>query len=102
MRFMGRSPAAAEPVISMRPDWSRSSPAASRQPPTLDIAKLSASQLRIGVNGMTGQTIILQSSADLAAWQPLATNTLAGSRLIYTNTPPSSPAQRFYRAVLSP
>jgi hypothetical protein len=74
----------------------------SRQPPTLDIAKLSASQFRIGVNGVTGQTIILQGSTNLTAWLPLATNTLAGSRWTYTNTPPASPGQHFYRTILSP
>lgn len=73
-----------------------------RQPPTMDIAALNGLQLRVGVNGVTGQTIVLQGSTDLAAWLPLATNTLAGSRWTYTNTPPSSPARRFYRAVLSP
>ena len=73
-----------------------------RQPPTLDIAKLSASQFRIGVNGVTGQTIIVQGSTNLTTWLPLATNALAGSRWTYTNSPPSSPGRRFYRAVLSP
>jgi hypothetical protein len=74
----------------------------SRQPPTLDIAKLNASQFRIGVNGVAGQTIVLQDSTNLTTWLPLATNTLADSRWTYTNTPPGSPGQRFYRAVLSP
>jgi len=74
-----------------------------RQPPTLDLAKLSASQFRIGVNGLVGQTIILQNSTNLLqTWLPLATNTLASSRWVYTNSPPSSLGRRFYRAVLSP
>ena len=64
--------------------------------------ELNASQFRIGVNGVTGQTISLQGSTDLTAWLPLATNTLAGSRWTHTNTRPGSPAQRFYRAVLGP
>jgi len=74
----------------------------SRQPPTLDIAKLNATQCRIGVNGVTGQTIILQSSTNFPAWVPLATNTLAGSRWTITNNFPGYPDQRFYRAVLGP
>jgi hypothetical protein len=80
-------------------DWVRV--ISNRQPPTLDIAKLNASQLRLGVNGVTGQTIILQDSPDLAAWLPLATNTIADSRWTYTNAPSGNPDQRFYRAVLS-
>ena len=38
---------------------------APRQPPTLDITKLNATQFRIGVNGAAGQVVVLQSSTDL-------------------------------------
>jgi hypothetical protein len=72
----------------------------SRQPPVLDIVQLSAIQFRIGVNGISGQTIVLQSSADLFNWYPLATNTLTSSRWTYTNSPPAG--QLFYRAALAP
>lgn len=73
---------------------------APRQPPTLDIVKLNATQYRIGVNGAAGQTVILQSSPDLQTWTALATNTLATSRWDFTNTPPGSPDARYYRGVL--
>jgi hypothetical protein len=73
-----------------------------RQAPTLDLTELNASQFRIGVSGLVGQTIVLQNSTNLQTWLPLATNTLAGSRWVSTNSPPSSPGRRFYRAVLSP
>ena len=72
----------------------------SRQPPVLDIAKLSTTQLRIGVNGISGQTIVLQSSPDLRNWLPITTNTLTSGRWTYTNSVPAS--QQFYRAVLNP
>lgn len=72
----------------------------SRQPPVLDIAQLNAIQFRIGVNGLSGQTFVLQSSPDLLNWQSLATNTLTSSRWTYTNSLPAS--QQFYRAVLNP
>ncbi len=72
----------------------------SRQPPVLDITKLNATQFRIGVNGLSGQAFVLQSSSDLLNWQSLVTNTLSSSRWTYTNSLPAS--QQFYRALLSP
>ena len=53
-------------------------------PPTLDIAH-SAGQIVIGVNGQAGETVVLQTSIDLRNLSPLATNTLAASRWVYTN-----------------
>jgi hypothetical protein len=72
----------------------------SGQPPVLDILQLNATQFRIGVNGTSGQTFVLQSSPDLLNWLPITTNTLTSSRWTYTNSPPTG--QLFYRAVLSP
>jgi hypothetical protein len=72
----------------------------SRQPPVLDIKQLDATQFRIGVNGIAGQSFVLQSSADLSNWFPLVTNTLTSSRWTYTNSLPDN--QSFYRAVLNP
>jgi hypothetical protein len=66
----------------------------------LDIAKLNATQLRIGVNGISGQSIVLQSSPDLRNWLPVTTNTLTSGRWTYTNNAPAN--QLFYRAVLNP
>jgi hypothetical protein len=72
----------------------------SRQPPVLDIAQSGTVQFRIGVNGISGQTFVLQSSPDLLNWLPIATNTLTSSRWTYTNSLPVN--QQFYRAVLGP
>jgi hypothetical protein len=72
----------------------------SREPPVLDITRLTAAQFRIGVNGVSGQTIVLQASPDLRIWRFLATNTLISSRWTYTNSVPDR--QQFYRAVLNP
>lgn len=72
----------------------------SRQPPVLDIAEMASSRYRIGVNGVSGQTVVLQFSTNLQAWLSLATNTLAANRWDFTNAPPAEAATRFYRAVL--
>ena len=73
----------------------------SRQPPTLDIAKANASQFRIGVNGLAGQTIVVQNSSNVQVWVPFATNTLATNRWVFTNSPASGTSRQFFRAVLS-
>lgn len=71
-----------------------------RQPPTLDIARLNATQYRVGVNGLPGQTVILQSSPDLLQWTALVTNTLASNRWDFTNTPTAGSNARYYRGVV--
>jgi hypothetical protein len=53
---------------------------ASLQPPTRDISSPSPGQLQIGVNGSSGQTVVIEASTDLLGWQSLVTNTLTGTR----------------------
>jgi len=72
----------------------------SRLPPILDIAGSSGSVIQIGVNGASGQTIVLEVSTNLQDWLSLATNTLSGNRWTYTNSLPGD--RQFYRAVLNP
>lgn len=67
-------------------------------PPTLGINQLSATRFRIVVNGLPGQTLVLESSENLLAWQPLATNTLSGGQWVYTNTVTGGEPLRFFRA----
>ncbi len=50
------------------------------------------------MNGVVGQTIVLQASGDLLSWQPLATNTLAANRWVYSDSQTGS--GRYYRAWL--
>jgi hypothetical protein len=71
-----------------------------RQQPTLDLTRLNATQYRIGVNGLPGQNVILQSSTNLLQWTALATNTLASNRWDFTNTPTAGSNVRHYRGVL--
>jgi hypothetical protein len=80
------------------PEWVQVVPA--REPPVLDIAKIDSAQYRIGVNGLPGQTVILQFSTNLQTWSDMVTNTLTTNRWDYTNTPPTEPGTRYYRGVL--
>ena len=67
--------------------------------PLLDIQPLSGGVL-VGVNGVAGQTVILQSSGDVNTWQPVATNLLNTARW---EIPISTSAMGvFYRAILQP
>jgi hypothetical protein len=72
----------------------------SNQQPILQIAQLNPSQFQIVVNGLPSQTIILQTSPDLAMWQSIATNTLAAGTWVYTNYPGAGTNMLFYRAML--
>ncbi|MFO1475220.1 MAG: hypothetical protein U1F98_01040 [Verrucomicrobiota bacterium] len=72
----------------------------SRQPPVLDIAMPTPAQAIVGVTGLAGQTVVIQTSADLLSWLPVATNVLAADRWSYTNTVPASTGSRFYRGIL--
>jgi hypothetical protein len=67
-------------------------------PPTLDIHESSGGQFIVGVNGVSGQKIALETSSDLQSWTPLGTNILTTSRWNYTNNLPAN--QQFYRAVI--
>jgi len=69
------------------------------QPPVLGIQKSGNNLATITISGVSGQKIILQSSANLKTWTPIATNTLTTSSWNYTNSLPTS--QQFYRAALS-
>ncbi len=73
---------------------------AGRQPPKLDISAGLPGRLQVGVNGVAGQTIVIQVSADLLFWQPLATNALVANRWVYIDNQTVSGGKRYYRALL--
>jgi hypothetical protein len=70
--------------------------------PTLDITWTGPTEFQIGINGVPGQTVILQSSPNLIEWEPLATNTFSGNRIVVTNAPSIGISNLFYRTVLMP
>jgi hypothetical protein len=73
-----------------------------QQPPVLAIVKLNGTQFIIGVNGVPGQTNVLQTSTDLQNWLPLATNTLTSGTWNYTNNAANNVSEQFYRAAIMP
>jgi len=70
------------------------------QPPVLGISQLGGNLFRISVSGVSSQTMVLQTSADLQSWLPLVTNTPTSSSWLYTNAIPLGQKAQFYRAVL--
>lgn len=67
-------------------------------PPWLDIAPQEGGGVILGVNGVRGQTVILQESPDLGGWQSMATNYLDANR--WEIPLPATGTNAFYRAVL--
>lgn len=71
----------------------------SHAPPALTIARAGGGQVRVDVTGVAGQRVVLQASADLQAWQPIATNWLGSGVWSLLDDAASAP-RRFYRAIL--
>jgi hypothetical protein len=57
--------------------------------------------MQVGVNALSGQTVILQTSTNLVGWEAVATNTLSSLRWTYTNSTTADAPARFYRAALA-
>lgn len=92
--FFARIAGAGRSRVVYAPEWVEI--VAVQPPPSLGITPLDPAQFRIVVNGSPGQTLVLEHSADLVGWQPLATNTLTGNQWVYTN---STPPPRYFRAM---
>lgn len=75
----------------------------SRQPPpVLGIAQVSGLKFIISINGVSGQTNVLQVSSNLQTWMPVATNILTSSSWNYTNNARQNVSGQFYRALVLP
>jgi len=68
--------------------------------PLLSNAGIRSNAFVFQLNGQSNQTIVVEASANLVNWLPLATNSLSGSPLPFSDPAPSSPRTRFYRARL--
>jgi len=76
--------------------------APSRLPPVLTAAGILAGQFRLNVSGWPGQTMVIQASTNLDQWVAVATNTLAGTTLVFIDPDSPDHPQRYYRARLLP
>jgi IgA Peptidase M64 len=54
------------------------------------------------IAGYAPQGVVVQSATNLSNWGPVATNSLVGGQLWYTNPSASSFSRRFYRATTPP
>jgi hypothetical protein len=71
----------------------------STAPPWLDIAADTGGGVVVGVNGVAGQTVIVQQADAFGTWQSVATNLLAAPRWVIPM--PATSANTFYRAVVA-
>ena len=71
----------------------------SLEPPALLAVREPASRIRVEVNGLVGQRVVLQRTIDFQTWQPLATNWLTTNRWRYFDSA-TDDTRRFYRARL--
>ena len=66
--------------------------------PVLSNAGIQSNHFAFQVSGPSNQVIVVEGSANLLNWLPLATNTLSGGPLLFSDPAPASLPMRFYRA----
>ncbi|MGA2177765.1 MAG: immunoglobulin domain-containing protein [Verrucomicrobiota bacterium] len=54
-------------------------------------------QFGFNIGGMSGQTVVVETSTDLQSWIPIQTNTLGGSPIYFSDPQPGTNSARFYR-----
>jgi hypothetical protein len=57
-----------------------------------------SNQAGFSITGQSNQAVIVEASADLVNWSPLATNTLSGHPFSFSDYTPATLPRRFYRA----
>ena len=71
-------------------------------PPHFDWVRVQGSSLIFQLSCVPGWNYVLQQTVDLKTWQPLSTNTAAGSVLTLTAPIPAGTNQLFFRALMQP
>jgi len=67
--------------------------------PVLSAATLAGGQFSFNLTGVAGYGYVILASADLAAWQPVQTNT---APFTFTRTNTAADSQQYFRAVCFP
>jgi hypothetical protein len=57
-----------------------------------------SNQAEFNITGQSNQVVIVETSADMVNWSPLATNTLNGHPFPFSDPEPATAPRRFYRA----
>jgi hypothetical protein len=71
-------------------------------PPLLTSLGVTNGVFLLRVNGVTGQTIVTEASADLLQWVAVSTNVVAGTGFVVVDAAASGTPERFFRAYLRP
>jgi hypothetical protein len=66
--------------------------------PVLSDAAIQLNHLTFQISGPSNQVIVVEASANLLNWFPLATNTLNGTSLLFSDPTPATSPIRVYRA----
>ena len=66
--------------------------------PVLDRAGIRTNHFTFQISGPSNQVIVVEASANLLNWFPLATNTLNGTSLLFSDPTPATSPIRVYRA----
>jgi hypothetical protein len=71
-----------------------------RQVPSPEIAvpAVRSNRFSFRVSGISGESLLVETSTNLIDWTPLTTNILAGDNFLFTDTASVAPGNRFYRA----
>jgi plastocyanin len=72
------------------------------QPMLKNVAAAPGTKVQFHINGLIGETNIVESSADLVGWSPVSTNLALATDTAVTNLPANASPQGFYRVRLGP